>query len=351
MKPVLTVAEGLLLLTVLATMLYLTFNLVFASLSEVVATNPEIFEGAEPEDAVNLPEPASPQDGALPAPETDEAEKDGPGAAEAESAEAMEGLELLDPATIRPLGIAMYVALALLFLLKAAFTVNEWKWNWLRYGAGALLFAASSVSFLAVEIKTACFLAACFHAAALVVDHIFSMVRDHRVRNIVVRTLFILILVLGGRYLRLSSAFMLAFVLLFSIPRIFYYIFQIAFSRIKLSILRKILLKTYATEILFGLLLLMVAFSIVLPSVEYEIGDFWDALWYCFAIVTTIGFGDYTAVSIPGRIISVILGIYGLIVVALITSIIVNFYNETRLAEADEASKPAEPEVPAEPKE
>ena len=50
---------------------------------------------------------------------------------------------------------------------------------------------------------------------------------------------------------------------------------------------------------------------------------------------TTIGFGDITAVSILGRILSVILGIYGIIVVALITSIIVNFYSEVK-SEPDE---------------
>ena len=40
--------------------------------------------------------------------------------------------------------------------------------------------------------------------------------------------------------------------------------------------------------------------------------------------------GDFSAITLPGRAISVILGLYGIIVVALITSIIVNFYNETK---------------------
>ena len=61
-----------------------------------------------------------------------------------------------------------------------------------------------------------------------------------------------------------------------------------------------------------------------------------DALWYCFALVTTIGFGDITAVTDLGRTISVVLGIYGIIVVALITSIIVNFYGEIKKAHPEE---------------
>ena len=55
-----------------------------------------------------------------------------------------------------------------------------------------------------------------------------------------------------------------------------------------------------------------------------------DALWYCFAVVTTTGFGDLAAVTLIGRILTVILGFYGIVVVALITSVIVNFYNEVK---------------------
>ena len=43
-----------------------------------------------------------------------------------------------------------------------------------------------------------------------------------------------------------------------------------------------------------------------------------------------------TAVSTIGRILSVILGVYGIIVVALITSIIVNFYGEMKKIHPEE---------------
>ena len=69
------------------------------------------------------------------------------------------------------------------------------------------------------------------------------------------------------------------------------------------------------------------------------IGSFENALWFCFATVTTIGYGDVTAATGLGRILSVILGVYGIIVVALITSIIVNFYSETK---TDSKDGPAE---------
>ena len=45
--------------------------------------------------------------------------------------------------------------------------------------------------------------------------------------------------------------------------------------------------------------------------------------------MTTIGFGDFAATTVIGRLITVVLGMYGIVAVAVVTSIIVNFYNET----------------------
>ena len=100
-------------------------------------------------------------------------------------------------------------------------------------------------------------------------------------------------------------------------------------SQLNLTVFVKIIFKTYALEILFGLLVLMSTFSLVLMLEEPTMSFYPDALWYCFAVVTTIGFGDFYATTLIGRLITVILGMYGIVVVAVITSIIVNFYNET----------------------
>ena len=269
---------------------------------------------------------------------------------EGDEQKAIEGLEALNAATEalegyndnsetqRILTVIMYAAFALLFLLKASITRDHWRLNLFRYGIGALLFAACAGIFLFTDSAKAYLPVTLLHVTALIADHVFSIIRNHKVRNVIPRILFILVLlfivlcafVMGG-----STA--LLYLLFMMVPRIFYYIAQIIFSRVKMDALRKIVRKTYAAEILFGMLLLIIAFSIILPQLETGISSFGDALWYCFAIVTTIGFGDFTAVTLPGRAISVVLGLYGIIVVALITSIIVNFYNETKdSGEADE---------------
>ena len=92
-------------------------------------------------------------------------------------------------------------------------------------------------------------------------------------------------------------------------------------------------------EILLALLILIFMCSIYFTVVEPDITSFVDALWYSFSVVTTIGFGDVFVVTTFGRIISVILGISGIAVVAVFTSVIVNFYNEMSKRREERAIK------------
>lgn len=101
----------------------------------------------------------------------------------------------------------------------------------------------------------------------------------------------------------------------------------------KVKLLLDILVKTHTIDVIVCLISFMIAFSFILPRFEQNITNFWDAMWYCFAVITTIGFGDFYATSLMGRTLTVILGIYGIIVVAIITSVIVNFYNEVSAKE------------------
>ena len=324
-RTLMTVLQGLLLLVILSTLFSVCINLLLTGFSDdVIALNEQM---ADQQTVIN----------------------------DGHEQKAAERLEALSEATtelekyksetgsLKLLAVIMYAAFALLFLLRALITRENWRLNLFRYGIGCLLFAACAVLFLCTDSLKVCGLAACLHVAALAADHIFSIVRNHKVRNVIPRVLCILILLfISGCAFLLSGSIALLYLLFFTVPRIFYYIAQIAFSRIKMDVLRKIVRKTYAAEILFGMLMLIVAFSIVLPQFESGIPSFEDALWYCFAIVTTIGFGDFTTATVPGRAISVVLGLYGIIVVALVTSIIVNFYTETKNTEDENPADSAE---------
>ena len=110
----------------------------------------------------------------------------------------------------------------------------------------------------------------------------------------------------------------------------FFGVVALAFRRMRMNVLLNIIRKTYAAEIAAGLLTLIIAFSIAFYYLDSAFPQYGDALWYTFAVVTTIGFGDFAATSLVTRILSVVLGIYGIIFVAVITSIVVNFYTETK---------------------
>ena len=164
--------------------------------------------------------------------------------------------------------------------------------------------------------------------AAMLAGRVLAIVRRHTVWSIIVNAIAILMIVeltqvAGQPYAIMLAGLVASFSALASI-------LAVAFSQIRYDVLRDIVRKTYAIEIICGLLLTMVAFSYMLEFIDDAFTSFWDALWYCFAVVTTIGFGDLSPVTATGRLITIILGVYGIIVVALITSVIVNFYGEMK---------------------
>ena len=170
----------------------------------------------------------------------------------------------------------------------------------------------------------------------IIFNCVFNMIQEKKIRSYILNSLIIIFAILLA--IGLFSTPMLnledvqnviivecVFIAVVSLVQAMY----VAFADLKVKVLFKIMFRTFSLEILFGLLTMMMCFSFVLMNVEPSITNFPDALWYCFAIVTTIGFGDFVAVTPIGRLLSAILGMYGIVVVAVLTSIIVNFYNET----------------------
>ncbi len=220
----------------------------------------------------------------------------------------------------------LFLAQAAAELIRYFMQRGSTKLNRFRHLLGAVLLLAGSVLII---LRQGDYFSARFSglsfALILLLGRIDSIRRVRRARNTVmnVAAILLILLVLGTL---LGMIFTPVFLLLLSLL----HVAAVAFSQINFRALQKVLRKTYAVEIFCGMLLLIVAFSVLLCSEEEGMETFGDALWYCFAIVTTIGFGDITATSALGRVLSVILGAYGIIVVSLITSVIVNFYNEVK---------------------
>ena len=97
---------------------------------------------------------------------------------------------------------------------------------------------------------------------------------------------------------------------------------------LKINVVQRIVKKSMVYEIILGLLIILILCSVYFTVVEPNMTSYVDSLWYSFSVITTIGCGDVAVTTTFGRILSVILGISGIVVVALFTSVIVNFYNE-----------------------
>jgi len=96
----------------------------------------------------------------------------------------------------------------------------------------------------------------------------------------------------------------------------------------KLRILKSILVRTHTTQILFSFLLFIFADALVIQLAEPQIQSYRDALWYCYAVISTAGFGDIVVSTLIGKIASVLLTVYALVAIAIITGVIVNYYNQ-----------------------
>ena len=77
--------------------------------------------------------------------------------------------------------------------------------------------------------------------------------------------------------------------------------------------------------------------ALVVMLCEPGVGDFGNALWFLFQVVTTIGLGDYSATSFMGRIAVVVLSVYSVFFIALITGAVVNFCAERMKARLNDS--------------
>ena len=89
-----------------------------------------------------------------------------------------------------------------------------------------------------------------------------------------------------------------------------------------------ILKRTGAINIFISFIIALCVVSAVLWFIEPQINSFFDGVWYCFVAATTIGFGDIYVETVLGRLITIFIGIYGILVVAMVPGVIVSYYLE-----------------------
>ena len=94
------------------------------------------------------------------------------------------------------------------------------------------------------------------------------------------------------------------------------------------QILRQILTQTGADKLLTGFVGFVLVCALIFWLQEPGFQTFGDALWYCYAVITTIGFGDLIVQTVLARILSLVLSVYAVLVIAIVTGVVVNYYNQ-----------------------
>ena len=95
----------------------------------------------------------------------------------------------------------------------------------------------------------------------------------------------------------------------------------------KLRILKAVLKKTKADKIIIGFVVFLFVCAFIILLAEPDITRYGDALWYCYAVFSTIGFGDIVATTFITKALSVLITVYALFATAVVTGVVVSFYN------------------------
>lgn len=96
----------------------------------------------------------------------------------------------------------------------------------------------------------------------------------------------------------------------------------------RLKLLNLISKTTGLRKLFFSFMLCLAITAFLLVLVEPKIQTIQDGLWYCFVSCTTIGFGDIIVETFLGKMLTVILTLYGILVFAFIPGVVVSYFTE-----------------------
>ena len=109
--------------------------------------------------------------------------------------------------------------------------------------------------------------------------------------------------------------------------------------RRNLKILRQAFREADVDIVFKGYLGCFVVIALLIWLAEPSIKTIPDSIWYCFAVATTVGFGDLAAATFLGRFLTIVLSVYSLAVVAVFTAIITSFFMDVARNKATDSAR------------
>ena len=105
-------------------------------------------------------------------------------------------------------------------------------------------------------------------------------------------------------------------------------------KRLKTMIM--VLRETGAYRLIGAYMTFLLLCALVIWIAEPEIATYGNALWYCFTVASTIGFGDVVVHMRLSRILSVVLSFYSAVTLAIVTGVLASyFYRLIQLRDRD----------------
>ena len=105
----------------------------------------------------------------------------------------------------------------------------------------------------------------------------------------------------------------------------------------KLKLLGTALKINGVSKVLISFLIYLSLTALAIMWIEPEIHNYFDPLWYCFSVISTIGFGDIVVISIVAKILTILLSFYAIIVFAILTATVVNYFSELQKAKYNDS--------------
>ena len=96
----------------------------------------------------------------------------------------------------------------------------------------------------------------------------------------------------------------------------------------RLKLFWMVVKRTHMDKLVYAFIFNLLIVAAIIMAVEPEINTYGDGLWYTFVACTTIGFGDFAAVTVLGRILTVYMAVHEIIMVAVIPGVVVSYYLE-----------------------
>lgn len=90
----------------------------------------------------------------------------------------------------------------------------------------------------------------------------------------------------------------------------------------------KLLNRTGTIKFFFAYLIILLISGFILSLIEPQVNGIFEGFYFTFVASTTIGFGDIVPVTILGRIITIIVTLFGVLTVAMVPGVVVAYYTE-----------------------